>query len=214
MILKFDGWPRKIIGRFFYATSSFVHHFKAISKFKLEFLHGNAQFRSKLAFFLVPCDLETWWMTSKNNRASFLCYFKPCASFHNHQWIKTRVTVRTWPIWGKSVIFLPCVTLKCDRWPWKTTGHLFYATSSSVHHFIAIGEFKLEVTVRKQPIWVKICNFLLFDPEIYIYIQYFARNWPWYSLRGLHIHITWFSSKTKWYGTLFGNCFDYVQLHC
>ena len=25
------------------------------------------------------------------------------------------------------------------------------------------------------------------------FIQYFARNWPWYSLRGLHIRITWFS---------------------
>ena len=24
------------------------------------------------------------------------------------------------------------------------------------------------------------------------FIQYFARNWPWYSLRGLHIRITWF----------------------
>ena len=30
-------------------------------------------------------------------------------------------------------------------WPWKTTGHLFYATSSFVHHFAAIGEFKLEL---------------------------------------------------------------------
>ena len=29
--------------------------------------------------------------------------------------------------------------------------------------------------------------------SIYIFIQYFARNWPWYSLRGLHIRITWFS---------------------
>ena len=27
----------------------------------------------------------------------------------------------------------------------------------------------------------------------YFFIQYFARNWPWYSLRGLHIRITWFS---------------------
>ena len=27
----------------------------------------------------------------------------------------------------------------------------------------------------------------------YPFIQYFARNWPWYSLRGLHIRITWFS---------------------
>ena len=28
---------------------------------------------------------------------------------------------------------------------------------------------------------------------IHKFIQYFARNWPWYSLRGLHIRITWFS---------------------
>ena len=27
------------------------------------------------------------------------------------------------------------------------------------------------------------------------------KNGAWYSLRGLHIRITWFSSKTKWYGT-------------
>ena len=37
------------------------------------------------------------------------------------------------------------MTLKFDRWPWKTIGHLFYATSSFVHHFVAIGEFKLEL---------------------------------------------------------------------
>ena len=37
------------------------------------------------------------------------------------------------------------MTLKFDRWPSKTIRHLFYATSSFVHHFIAIGEFKLEV---------------------------------------------------------------------
>ena len=35
----------------------------------------------------------------------------------------------------------------CDLeiWPWKTIAHLFYATSSFVQHFIAIGEFKLEL---------------------------------------------------------------------
>ena len=37
------------------------------------------------------------------------------------------------------------MTLKFDGWPWKTIGHLFYATSSFVQHFIAIGEFKLEL---------------------------------------------------------------------
>ena len=28
--VKFDGWPRKTIGHFFYSTSSFVHHFQSI----------------------------------------------------------------------------------------------------------------------------------------------------------------------------------------
>ena len=39
---------------------------------------------------------------------------------------------------------VPC-DLEIWWWPWKTIGHLFYATSSFVHHFIAIGEFKLEL---------------------------------------------------------------------
>ena len=37
------------------------------------------------------------------------------------------------------------MTLKFDGWPQKTTGHLFYATLSFLHHFVAIGEFKLEL---------------------------------------------------------------------
>ena len=41
--------------------------------------------------FFIPCDLEIWWMTPKNNR------------------------------------------------------HLFYATLSFLHHFVAIGELKLEL---------------------------------------------------------------------
>ena len=39
---------------------------------------------------------------------------------------------------------VPC-DLEIWWWPWKTIGHLFYATSSFVHHFVAIGEFKLEL---------------------------------------------------------------------
>ena len=34
--LKFDGWPWKTIGHLFYVASSFVHHYTAISEFKLE----------------------------------------------------------------------------------------------------------------------------------------------------------------------------------
>ena len=41
--------------------------------------------------------------------------------------------------------FFSRVTLKFDGWPSKTIGHLFYATSSFVQHFVAIGEFKLEL---------------------------------------------------------------------
>ena len=48
--------------------------------------------QNQLFFFL--CDLEIWRMTLKNNRAPLLCYFKLCASFHNHWWIQTGVTVR------------------------------------------------------------------------------------------------------------------------
>ena len=41
--------------------------------------------------------------------------------------------------------FFSHVTSKFDLWPWKTIGHLFYATSSFAHYFVAIGEFKLEL---------------------------------------------------------------------
>ena len=84
-------------------------------------------------------------MTLKNNRAPLLCYFKLCAAFCSHWWIQTGVAVRKRPIWVKFDAFKSRVTLTFDRWPSKTIGHLFYATSSCVHHFVAIGEFKLEL---------------------------------------------------------------------
>ena len=105
--LKFDGWPWKTTGHLFYATSSCVHHFIAISEFKLELQSGNAQFGSKPAIFIL-CDLETWQMTIKNYRAHFLCHFKLCASFRSHQWIHTRVAVQKHPKWGK-ICFDLCV---------------------------------------------------------------------------------------------------------
>ena len=99
----------------------------------------------KFRRFLEPCDLEIWRMTLKNNRAPLLCYFKLYAQFCSHQWIRAGVTVRKRPIWVKIDDFLSCVTLQFDVWPWKTIGHLLYATSSFVHHFVAIGDFKLEL---------------------------------------------------------------------
>ena len=56
-----------------------------------------------------------------------------------------RPIVRKHPIWVKIGDVLSRVTLKFDGWPYKTIGHLSFAVSSFVQHFIAIGEFKLEL---------------------------------------------------------------------
>ena len=95
--------------------------------------------------FIVPCDLEIWRMTLKNNRAPLLCCFKLCASFHSHRWIQTKVTVQKRSILVQIGDLLSHVTLKLDGWPWKTIGHLFYVASSFLHQFIVIGEFKLKL---------------------------------------------------------------------
>ena len=90
-----------------------MHHFVAIGEFKLELQSGNAQFGSKSVILFVPCDLEIWWMTLKNNRAPLLCYFKLCVSFCSNMRIQTGVTVRKWLNW-----VLTSVTLTFDLWPW------------------------------------------------------------------------------------------------
>ena len=98
--LKFDVWPSKTIAHLFYATSSFVQHFVAIGEFKLELQSGKPNL-GQIRWFLEPCDLEILQMTLQNNRAPLLCYFKLCASFRTHWWIKIGVTVRKRPIWVK-----------------------------------------------------------------------------------------------------------------
>ena len=81
----------------------------------------------------------------KNNRSHLLYYAgqalritsKPSV---NSNWSYSPETTNS----GQNQrFFLSQVTLKFDGCPWKTTGHLFYATSSSVHHFIVICEYVL-----------------------------------------------------------------------
>ena len=84
-------------------------------------------------------------MTPKSNRTPLLYYVKLCVSFQIHRWIQTGVTVRKRWFRVKIGDFSSRITLKFDGWPWKTAGHLFYATRSFVHHFKALGEFKLEL---------------------------------------------------------------------
>ena len=115
--------------------------------------------------FFSLCDFEIWWMTLKNNRAPPLCYFKLCASFCSHWWIQTRVTVWKRLIWVKIDDFFSRLTLQFDVWPWKTIRYFFLATSSFVHHFVAIGEFKLGLQSRNAQ----------FESNSMI----FRAVWPW-----------------------------------
>ena len=147
---KFHGWPWKATGHLFHTRSSFVLHFKVMDAFKLELQPGKSQFCSKCVYFSVPCDLEIRRVTLKNNRSHLLYYNKPCASFQSHRWIQIGVTVRKHSIGVKIGEFLSCVSLKFDGWPWEATRHLFYAASSSVPHFIAISEFKLDLPYGKN----------------------------------------------------------------
>ena len=134
-------------------------------------------------WFFVPCDLEIWRMTLKNNRAPLLTYFKLCASFRSHWWIHARVRVQKRPISVKIGDFLSPVALKLDRWPWKTIGQLFYATSSYVHHFLAISEFKLELWSEKRPNWGKISFWPL---------------WPWPLTMTFRMDITSAYGNNSW----------------
>ena len=63
-----------------------------------------------------------------------------------------------------STIFFSHVTLQFEVWPWKTIGHLFYAISSFVHHFVAISEFKLELQSRNGQSGSKSTIFLAVRP--------------------------------------------------
>ena len=148
--------------------------------------------------FFVHLNLEIWQMTLKNYRAPLLTYFNLCASFRSHwwiQWSKSGIFCPLWPwnltddleqgksegfdscdrpsnlaqIWVKIGNFLSRVTLKFDIW--KTIGHLFHIALSFVHHFIAIGEFKLELQSGNAQFGLKSMFFCLVWP--------WNLTWPW-----------------------------------
>ena len=117
----------------FYTTSSFVYHFRSISESKLELQSGDAQSGSNSMNFLAmwPCNLAY--------DLEFVHHFVVIGE------ITLELQSRNAKFESKLVIFFSLVTFKFDRWPWKTIGNLFYATSSIVHHCVAIGKFKLEL---------------------------------------------------------------------
>ena len=91
------------------------------------------------------------------------CWHSRCANVMSwHYW-----TILVWkrPIWIKIGNFLSHVTLKFDGWPWKTIGHLSYATLSFVHHFVVISRFKLELQYGNVQLGSK--------------LKSFCPVWPW-----------------------------------
>ena len=131
--------------------------------------------------FSVPCDLEIWHMTLKNNRAPLPIYLKLCASFRSHWWIQTGVTVRKrpiwvtrqiWGIWKLGLAYSPetlnlgqnrwCF-VSCDLEIWWMTLENKRASLLCCFKLCAIFHshwwIQTGVTVRKHTIWVKFDNF-------------------------------------------------------
>ena len=108
--------------------------------------------------FFVPCDIEIWRMTLKNNRAPLLCCFRVCASFHSHQWIQTLKSGNA-EFGSKSAIF-------CPMWHWNLIDGLKNNRVPVLYYFKLCASFcshlriQIGVTVRKRPIWVKIDDHL------------------------------------------------------
>ena len=117
-------------------------------------------------------------VAARNNRASLLCYFKLCVLFHSHLSIQTEVRVQKCQIWVKIGDFLSRMTLKFDRWHWKGIGHLFYPTSSFVHHFVTICEFKLELRSGNAQFRSNHWFFVLYDDRNIVNKTFRERQHP------------------------------------
>ena len=123
--LKFGEWPSKALGHLFY-TSSFVHHFKAISEFKLELQSTNTQFVSKSVIFLSSVTYKFDWWPRKTighlfyATSHYVHHFKAICEFKlelqsGNGWI------RVWPLWPwhLTLTFVMDITLVHGNNSWK-----------------------------------------------------------------------------------------------
>ena len=109
-----------------------MHHFIAISEFKLKLQSGNAKFGSKSTIFLAvwPRNLTD---DHENNRAPLLSNIKLYVSVHHHMWIQTGATVRQRLKW-----FMTSVTLTFDLWPWPFAWTSLLALVITPENFLMI----------------------------------------------------------------------------
>ena len=118
----------KTIGYLFYVASSFVHHFIAISEFKLELQSGNAQFGSKSTIFFavwpwnLTDDLEKQYGTSSKQHQA-LCIIS--SSYVNSNWsyspetAKLGVDLCDLDLWPLTLTFCMDVTSVIGNNSWK-----------------------------------------------------------------------------------------------
>ena len=133
-------WPRQTTG--YYTTSCCVYHFKSIGEFKLELQSRNTQSRSKLLILFlsrVTLKFDGWpWKTIGHLLILYyimlLHHFKAMGEF------KLEIQSGNAQFESNRKMFVPC-DLEIWRMALKNIGHLSYAASSSVHHFIAIGDW-------------------------------------------------------------------------
>ena len=104
-----------------------------VCEFILELQSKNTQFRSKSLIF---------WPRWPWNLIGDLIY--------SHLWSQTGDIIWKHLILVNIFDFSDHVTLKFDIWPSWTIGHFFCATSSLVHHFVAICQLKVELQSGKS----------------------------------------------------------------
>ena len=130
------------MGNLFRASKSYVCHFTAICDFEFELPPGNTQIRVKLSV-LVTLKFDRWHWTTIGH----IFYATPSVVHYDKAIgeLKLELQSRNAHLGSKLAIVLSHVTVKFDVLHWKTITHLFYATSSFLHHFVAICEFKVEL---------------------------------------------------------------------
>ena len=169
--LKFDRWPRKTIGHFFYGTSSFVYNFLAVDQFKLELQSRITQMWSKSMIFCLVWawnltdDLEKQWgnssmllqalcIISSPSVHSNWCYSPETPNVEQNRWFLVLCDLEIWQM-----------TFENNRVPLLCCFKL--CASFHSHLWIQTG-----VIVQKHPIWVNIGEFLSRVTLIFDW-------WPW-----------------------------------
>ena len=115
-----------------------MHHFIIICDFKLELQSGNENLGRDL------CDLDLWpwpfaWTLPWSN------VITPENFMMIRWWEHSQKGVRDGRTDGQTERRTENTICRAAWSQLKTKGRLFYATSSFVQHFVAIGEFKLEL---------------------------------------------------------------------